>query len=131
MRLRRVASARGLTADGGVTGLWGAILSGQGGSRRWVVPITSPNSRTKGDMAWFRVCQIRHGFAQLRQLEVLDLVMGVVDGTPQDRADLAALHAGIATVVEILRRSRRSPAVRQGGGITATAEPGPNAPRLV
>ena len=36
---------------------------GQGGARKWSVPITAPNSCTKGDMAWFRVCQIRNGFA--------------------------------------------------------------------
>lgn len=48
--LDRVRRARNLSSTS-VGGLWGAILSGQGSSRKWTVPITSPEHRTGGDMA--------------------------------------------------------------------------------
>jgi hypothetical protein len=111
--LDRIRRARELSSTS-VGGLWGAILSGQGGARKWSVPITDRRSRTAGDLAWFRVCQIRNGFAQLRQLELLDIVMRVAAGEvmPHNRADLVQLHRGIALVVEILRHARRSPRPR-------------------
>jgi hypothetical protein len=111
--LDRVRQTRDLSSTS-VGGLWGAILSGQGGARKWTVPITSPDRRTGGDMAWFRVCQIRNGFAQLRQLELLDIVMRVAAGEvmPRNRADLVQLHRGIGLVAEVLRHSRRSPRPR-------------------
>jgi hypothetical protein len=45
--LDRVRRARNLSSTS-VGGLWAAILSGQGSSRKWTVPITSPEHR---DMA--------------------------------------------------------------------------------
>jgi hypothetical protein len=68
---------------------------------------------------WFRICQLHNGgAAQLRQLELLDVVMNVAAGEamPHDRANLEQLHRSIAVVVEILRRSRRSPRPRMAVG---------------
>ena len=45
--LDRVRRARNLSSTS-VGGLWAAILSGQGSSRKWTVPITSPEHRTAG-----------------------------------------------------------------------------------
>jgi hypothetical protein len=83
--LRRVRIARGINpASPG--GLWAAIVSGQRGSRKWTVPVTSPSRRTGGDMAWFRIVQLHNAFAAAHELDRLALLMNVAAG---DRAPQA------------------------------------------
>jgi hypothetical protein len=106
--LMRIARARGLSSAS-VGGLWGAILSGQGSSRHWTIPITAPDERTAGDMAWFRIATISNAFAEAHQLERLNLLMAVAGGdcSVANRHELAELHAAIGIVAELLRQGRR------------------------
>jgi hypothetical protein len=106
--LRRVRRARGLP-DASPGGLWEAITSGQGATRKWTVPITDPNRRTAGDRAWRYLVRIRNAFAEVHQLETLALVMSVAAGDhrPSDHVELVALHHGVDMVRGLIRRGRR------------------------
>ena len=109
--LRRVAQACNLTADGGVGGLWGAILSARAvpasGRCRSLRPIRAPRATWRGSGS------VRSATASpiLHELDQLDVLMNVAAGEamPTSRPDLEELHRAIALTVTILRQGRRSP----------------------
>jgi hypothetical protein len=105
--LGRARRARSLRHNASVHGLWETLLSGQGVVRGWPDFGQDAATRTSGDAAWWRLCQLHDFFADYRCRDRFQIVLRVAggEGMPADRAELVALKAGLAMVGEYLRTS--------------------------